>query len=158
MSMLPFFDWCEASALGTAIRNSVWLFPVIEAVHLLGLASVGAVVLVVDMRALGFGLRDQPADKLSAVLRPWLIGSLAVMLGTGALLFVSEPTKLYYNQPFWLKMGFLATAIVYTFSVRQRVLSSSRFRGARVWQGIAALCSLGLWLSVGICGRWIGFY
>jgi hypothetical protein len=158
MSLLPFFEWCEASALGTGIRNSAWLFPAIESVHLLGLGTIGGVVLVVDMRMLGIGLTDQSARMLSAALRPWLLGSLVVMIASGALLFASEPTKLYYNQPFWLKMGFLAAAILYTFTVRQRVLDSSDTHKARAWDRIAALSSLALWLSVGICGRWIGFY
>ena len=42
MNLLPFFQWCEASGVGTAIRSSQWLFPVIEAFHLLAFASIGA--------------------------------------------------------------------------------------------------------------------
>src|SRR3981189_3568785 len=60
MSLLPFFAWCESSALGGTIRSSSWLFPVIEAVHLLGLAVIGGAILVVDLRLFGFGLRRQP--------------------------------------------------------------------------------------------------
>jgi hypothetical protein len=48
--LLPFFEWCEASFIGQTIRESLWLFPVIEAVHLLGLAVIGGAVLLVDLR------------------------------------------------------------------------------------------------------------
>ena len=54
--LLPFFQWCESSWLGQLIPNSLWMFPVIEAGHLLALGVIGGAVLVVDMRLLGLGL------------------------------------------------------------------------------------------------------
>ncbi len=63
--LLPFFEWCEATAIGQAIRESLWLFPVIESIHLLGLAMIGGAILVVDLRLLGFGLRHQPVAQLA---------------------------------------------------------------------------------------------
>src|SRR6266511_1012694 len=97
----PFFEWCEATAIGTAIRNSAWMFAVIESVHLLGLAVIGGTVLVVDLRMLGLGLRKQPLAEVARNVFPWFVASLFVMLVTGALLFLSEPTKCYYSTPFW---------------------------------------------------------
>jgi len=54
-----FAQWSEATALGTAIRNSQYAFPIIEFFHLAALAVIGGAVLVVDMRLLGLGLRKQ---------------------------------------------------------------------------------------------------
>ena len=45
MTLLPFFEWCENTAAGEAIRGSLWLFPVIESVHLLALALIGGALL-----------------------------------------------------------------------------------------------------------------
>ena len=59
--LLPFFQWCQDSALGVTIRESVWMFPIIEAVHLLALALIGGAVLIVDLRLAGLVLRSQPA-------------------------------------------------------------------------------------------------
>src|SRR3981189_2355741 len=84
MSLLPFFAWCESSALGGTIRSSSWLFPVIEAFHLLGLAVIGGAVLVVDLRLFGFGLRRQPVAQLAQDAQRWLIISLMVMIATGS--------------------------------------------------------------------------
>ena len=53
--LLPFFEWCEASAVGEFIRTSLWLFPAIECVHLLGLVLLGGAVLLVDLRLFGRG-------------------------------------------------------------------------------------------------------
>src|SRR5947208_2831425 len=100
MSMLPFFQWCEASAVGSAIRTSQWAFAVIESVHLLGLAAIGGAVLLVDLRLLGLGLRQQTVAQIGRDAQPWLVGSLAVMLATGAALFMSESIKCYYSTPF----------------------------------------------------------
>ena len=58
MPCLPFFEWCEAIvARQQPSAMSLWLFPVIEAVHLLGLCVLGGAVLLVDLRLLGVGLR-----------------------------------------------------------------------------------------------------
>ena len=46
--LLPFCQWCESMWLGNAIRDSLWLFPVIEAVHLLGLCVLGGTIIVVQ--------------------------------------------------------------------------------------------------------------
>ena len=158
MSVLSFFQWCEASALGIAIRDSRWLFPVIEAVHLLGLALMGGLVLLVDMRLMGLSMPRKPVAALAREIQPWLISTLAVMLTTGLLLYTSEPTKLYYNAAFWMKMGFLSSAIVYTFTVRRAVLAADERRVGPVWGKLVALVSIALWAGVGIGGRAIGFY
>jgi hypothetical protein len=158
MSLLPFFQWCEASAPGTAIRSSQWLFPVIEAVHLLGLALMGGIILLVDMRLMGLGVRRKPVAALARELEPWLISTLIVMLTTGVLLYTSEPIKLYYNGAFWMKMEFLASAILYTFTVRRKVLAADETRIGPVWGTLVALLSITLWAGVGIGGRAIGFY
>jgi hypothetical protein len=158
MSLLPFFQWCESLALSVAIRDSLWLFPVIEAVHLLGLALIGGIVLLVDLRLFGFSVTAKPLPALSREIEPWLIGSLGVMMMTGLLLYTSEPIKLYYNTPFWLKMAFLALAIGYTFTIRRRVLAAGEARIAPAWRKLVAIISISLWTGVGISGRGIGFY
>ena len=157
MSLLRFFALCEHSAVGGAIRNSSWLFPVIEAFHLLGLAVIGGAVLVVDLRLFGFGLRRQPVAQLARDAQPWLIVSLMVMFATGALMFTSEAIKCYYHPAFWVKMTSLFLAIVFTFTVRRKVAMADETRMRPLWCKLVALVSVTLWAGVGIGGRWIGF-
>ena len=157
MSLLPFFEWCENSGIGRAIRESLWLFPAIEAVHLLGLAAIGGAVLLVDLRLFGLGLRRQPIAELAREAEPWLIGSLLTLLATGILLFLSESIKCYYNFAFWVKMTCLPLAIVFTFTVRRRVALADETRVKPIWRKLVALVSLALWGGVGWGGRWIGF-
>ena len=157
MSLLPFFTWCEKSAIGEAIRNSQWLFPVIESVHLLALVLIAGAVLVVDMRLFGLGLRRQPVAQLARDAQPWLIGGLIVMLTTGFLLFLSEAIKCYYSAAFAVKMTSLLLAMVFTFTVHRKVALAEERRVRPLWNRLVAVVSVALWSGVGIGGRWIGF-
>jgi uncharacterized protein DUF6644 len=157
MDLLPFIQWCEASWLGSAIRTSPWAFAVIESVHLLALAAIGGAVLIVDLRLLGFGLRNEPIRQIARDAFPWLVGSLAVMLTTGTGLFLSEATKCYYSTPFWVKMSSLVLAMIFTFTIRRRITQAEEGRTNPFVFKLVALVSLALWFGVGASGRWIGF-
>ncbi len=154
--LLPVFEWLEATALGNAIRTSLWLFPAIEAVHLLGLCLLGGSLLVLDLRMLGVGLRRQAIAALARDVRPWLVASVIVMLATGVPLFLSEAIKCYYNQAFWLKITTLPIALLFTFTVRQRIARDVGLDTSLRSRLVAAV-SLTLWFTVAAAGRWIGF-
>jgi hypothetical protein len=155
--LLPFFEWCEATQIGNAIRNSLWLFPVIEAFHLVAFAMIGGTILVVDLRLLGGGDRWSTAAQLARGVRPWLLGSLAVMIPSGILLFLSESIKCYYSFPFWVKMWALMLALIFTFTLRQRVVNADPAEIAAFWRKSAGVVSIVLWSAVAWGGRWIGF-
>ena len=116
--MLWFFEWCEATWLGTTVRTSLWAFPVLESIHLLGLSLLGGALLLVDLRMLGIGLTRQPIAGLAQASRPWLLRALGVMALTGVPLFLSEAVKCFHNPSFRVKMATLPVALAYTFLVR----------------------------------------
>ena len=151
-----FFRWCESTVIGRAIADSVWAFPILEAVHLLGLCMLGGALLVVDLRLLGAGLTGQPVARLARYARPWLVASLAVMVLTGIPLFLSEAIKAYYNTSFWVKMCTLPVALAFTFAVRERVARRETDDPGMVGRIVGAV-SLALWFTVAAAGRWIGF-
>ena len=155
--LLPYFQAIESGPIGEAIRNSTWLFPFVEAFHLLALAVIGGAVLLVDFRLLGLGLKRQPVAELARDAQPWLIGSLIFTIGSGVPLFMSEAIKCYYSFAFWTKMSALALAIIFTFTVRRRVTLADEARfGPRVLRAVGVISIL-LWSTVGWGGRWIGF-
>ena len=155
--LLPFFSQLEHSWMGQSIQSSVWLFPVIESIHLVGLGIIAGSVLIVDMRLLGVGLRSQSVEEVADNARPWMIGSLALMFASGILLFLSEATKCYYSFPFWFKMSSLALAIVFTFTLKGRVIRQKLDQRHPLLGKATAIVSLGLWFGVAWGGRWIGF-
>jgi hypothetical protein len=157
MSLLPFFQWCYQTAIGEAIRESLWLFPLIEAFHLVGLGLTAGAVLIVDLRLLGVGLSRQPIAQLSAAVEPWLLGSVTLMFASGIPLFLSESMKCYYSFAFWVKMTSLFLVLLFTFTVRRRVTRTGPASDRPLIRRSTALVSLGLWFGVAWGGRWIGF-
>ena len=157
MSLLPFFEWCENTAIGEAVRDSIWLFPLIESVHLAALALIGGAVLLVNMRLLGLVLKRQPLRELARDAHPWLVGGLLVMFASGIPLFLSESIKCYYSFAFWVKMSALLLVVIFTFTVHRRVTQADERRRGPAWGKVVALVSLVLWAAVGWGGRWIGF-
>jgi Family of unknown function (DUF6644) len=155
--LLPLFQALEDSAIGEAIRNSLWMFPVIEAFHLVGLAVIGGAILVVDFRLLGLGLRSHSVSKLARDMQPWVIGSIVVMVLSGLPLFLSEAIKCYYSFAFWTKMTALMLALAFTFTVRRYVTSAPEGRYSPLGAKAVGLTSIALWATVGWGGRWIGF-
>ena len=153
--LLPFFEWCESTVIASTIQNSLWLFPVIEAVHLLGLCLLGGSILLVDLRLMGVGLTRQTISEHNTQVRPWLIGAVTVMIVTGVSLFLSEAIKCYYNQAFWVKITTLPLALSFTFLVRDRVArADSKVAYINAATGVTSVV---LWFIVAAAGRWIGY-
>ena len=157
MSVFTLFTWFEKSWIGAGIRESHWLFPVIESVHLLGLAVIGGSVLTVNLSLLGLGLGRRSAAQLWRDTWPWFAGSLATMLSSGFLLFTSEAVKLYYHQAFWVKMSALLLSLLFTATVQRRTALADPDRVTLLRSRAVGLVSLLLWFLVGAAGRWIGF-
>jgi len=157
MDPLPFFQWCYSTPIGEAIRNSTWLFPVIEAFHLLGLGLTAGAVLVVDLRLLGVGLRKQPVAQLWANAQPWLLGSVTLMFASGIPLFLSESIKCLYSFAFWVKMTSLLLVLLFTFTFLRRVTQMDPTSDRPLLGRFTAVISLFLWFGVAWGGRWIGF-
>jgi hypothetical protein len=157
MDLLPLFQWLYDTSIGETIRNSNWLFALIEAVHLVGLGIIGGAVLLVDLRLLGVGLTKQPTAQLWAGTKPWLIGSVIVMFITGVPLFMAEAVKCLYSFPFWIKMISLLLVLVLAFTLRARVAQTGQASDGPLSARSIALISLVLWFGVAWGGRWIGY-
>ena len=154
--LLPFFEWCQNTFIGQAVSQSVWAFPVIEAIHLVGLCMLGGSVLIVDLRMLGAGLTQQRIAQIAGYARPWLVRSLVLMFCTGFLLFMSEAIKCYYNTSFWVKITTLPLAVGFTFAVREPTAHDVTLETSAKSRAVGA-ASIGLWFVVAAAGRWIGF-
>ena len=157
MSLLEFCQWLQFSPPLVAMRSSPWLFPVIATIHLMGLSVIGGAVLLVDLRLLGLGLRRQPVAQLARDAERWLFRGLLVMVATGIPLFMCFATKYYYLTFFWVKMAALLLVVVFTVSVRRRVVMADDTRMNPVRGRVVAVVSLSLWTTVALGGRYIGF-
>jgi hypothetical protein len=155
-TLLPFFQWCNDTALGAAIRDSRVLFPIIESLHLLALTVLLGTILVMDLRLLGKGLRLQSVPFVTRSLAPLTLWRLVAMLATGFMLFASEAMKSYASPPFRVKMVTLAVAALFHWTVFRSAVNSETI--GRLRSAGTAIVSLTLWFGVAVAGRAIGFY
>jgi len=122
--------------MNVPLSNS-WIFPIVQSIHLAGIAGwVGATVLV-DVRILG----RRPVAQLAARLAPWSRAGLAIMLATGPMLFLSDATRYSSNPAFRVKMALLLLALVFHFTVHRKHTR------------LTAIVSIVLWSAVVIGGR-----
>lgn len=153
--LLPIFEWMQATAFTTMVQNSWWAGAVINVAHVLTLSVFAGALLLVDLRLLNAGLREQPLARLAADARPWLIGGLLGLAITGAPQMVTLAVRNYYNFFFWFKMTVLAVALIYTFTIRQHIVSDNSRSGSLVAKLVGSI-SIVLWAVVTATARMIG--
>jgi len=154
MSLYHIAQGIEGSPVGQAIRESTWLFPAIEVVHLLCLAVMGGAVLMTALGVFGVGLKTATPKQIEVSARPYMTGSVLGLLITGLLLGASEPVKLIDREAFLIKMVSLVLALLFTYFVFNPIV---RKGGAGVGARAAAGLVMALWFTVALSGRWIGF-
>ena len=154
------FSWLENTQIATAIRESTWLFPTIETVHVFAIVLVVGTVMIVDLRLLHVSSRDRSVTELTREVLPWTWAAFALAALSGGLLFTSSALKYVNNLPFRFKMALLLLAGVNMLVFHR--LTSRSIAGwdrsvpptqARVAGGLSLL----LWFGVISLGRWIGF-
>lgn len=139
------------------MSGSATLIEMAQILHLIGLTLLVGTIMMVDFTLLGLGIKRQPAALVAEELAPWTIAGLAIMLFTGPLNLASEAMRCYDSSPFWIKMGLLALALIFHFTVHRRVVASqppvSRFTA-----GLVGCVSLSLWFGVAVAAKFIAFY
>ena len=153
--------WLEASTVATTIRNSLYLFALIESFHVIGVAVVIGTVLVVDLRLLGLASARRPFTAIALDVFRWTWIAFALAVTTGALMFVTNATSYYVNTYFRIKMAMLVLAGIniaaFELTARRSVAAWDRDPVApRSGRRVAAL-SLAIWIVVVFMGRWVGF-
>jgi len=150
------FEWMEHSPVGEFLRNSRVVFPIIESIHLIGLALFVGTLLLVDLGLLGAAMRRQPVTQVAAALAPWTWSGFAILMVTGPVMFTGQAAKWHDNPVFWIKMLLLTIATVFQLSVRRKIVAESprlRPSTAKLIGGI----SLFLWISTGLLSKMMEF-
>src|SRR5579871_1776763 len=111
-------------------------------------------IFMVDLRLIGIGMRRRLASQLSKDLAPWTLGGLAAVLMSGPFIFSSDPNMYMNNSSFQFKMGVLAIAILYQYTIHRKVAFSNPSQAVAVSVGIV---SVALWVSVIAGGIFIAF-
>jgi Family of unknown function (DUF6644) len=159
--MIGVCRWLEHTAVGASVRESLWLFPVIETVHLLGMAALVGTIGVFDLRLLGLAMKRARVGELGARLLPWAWLGFAVQVATGAVLFASEAVKIYVNPAFRLKMMLIlfagVQALIFQWIMRRDAAQWDESGVLPVGAKVAGGVSILLWVGIVAAGRFIGF-
>jgi hypothetical protein len=151
-----------ASPLGTTIRESETLFPLIESIHVLAITLMAGSIAVVDLRMIGLSWISRPFSRIASEVLPYTWVAFLVAAVTGGLLFTSHAVEFMQNPYFLIKMGLLALAglnmLTFHFIAgrNQTLWDDSRQPPFRV--RLSGALSILLWIGVIASGRWIGFY
>jgi hypothetical protein len=148
--MLSFCEWLQQTPISISIRESVWVFPILDAMHCVGIILVAGTIVIVDLRLLGFGMRRTQVSSVVAQVLPWTFFGLAFMFITGSLLAWAEPLKLYRSVFFPWKLLFLAIAVLNALLFHYTRLTPGR---ARLTGTLSIVC----WIGVIAAGRAIGY-
>jgi len=138
--------WIEGSELAFQI-GATWWFPLLESLHVLGLALLLGSILMLDLRLLGLTADHYRPEDLALGMMGWVwLGFvIAVISGTG--MFISRPSAYAANPAFQIKLLLLGVLGANLLLYRIAAVSSAK---------IAATVSLVGWAGVVLAGRWTG--
>lgn len=157
--MQSFSDWLYATTLSTTLRETSWVVPGLQSIHILALAFLVGSALVTDLRLAGVLATDVGQGSVVKAYFSRIFKALLVLLLSGSLLVLIEPGRTLGNTLFWTKMGLILTAVALTWLLKRPLI-------ARQGEGTGPLppyiklvgwLSLLIWAAAIFCGRWIAY-
>ena len=160
MDITPWLKALEDSGVATTIRNSAYLFPSLEAAHVLGLGLMLGTITVVDLRLLGLASRARSAERVSNEVLLWTWIAFGFVVVTGFTMFTTNARVYAHNTAFLIKLCLLAAA-----GINMMIFHLTAARSMHRWDRTsappigkaAAFLSLALWIAVVFAGRVVGF-
>ena len=150
----------EGSPLAVAMRTELWMYPIVEIIHIAGFVVLVGSIVVFDLRLLGFS-RSISARALSRHVLPWTLGALLAIVPTGLLMFMAHASDFVTNRAFQVKLGLILLA-----GVNAAIFHSGAFMRFAAWDRDAdppaavklhAAASIVIWVGVLACGRLLAY-
>lgn len=135
-----------------AIQSHPWAYPVLEIVHIVGIALLLGNLVLVELRVFGRGA-ELPILALGRLALRTSVAGFALAAASGLVMFASQPGELLANDAFTLKMLLILAAGCNAAWFHRRGSLARRDTAARVQM----VASTMLWLAVISCGRWIAY-
>ena len=152
--------WLETTRLAAVMRESLWLYPIVEIVHILGFVVLVGAAVMFDLRLLGVS-RKLPASLMARHHLPWARAALLLVVPSGVMMFMAHATEFADNPAFQLKLALLVAA-----GLNALVFHRGAFRSVAGWETdrpvpgmarAAAVLSLVLWAGVIAAGRLLAY-
>jgi hypothetical protein len=156
--LLPFFQWCDGLAMSQAYRDSTYLFPLTQALHILAVTVFVGAIVIGDLRLLGWGPVGQSRASIARSAQRVLLWAGLAVLVTGIPQFTTNALTYQRSWLFVFKMYLLAAALIFTATLRRRVALADEGRLPSWVPRAVGAVSLTLWMGVTISGRLITYY
>lgn len=161
MTLHQAFEWLEATPLGVLVRESPWGFPILVALHIMGIMlSVGTLVWF-DLRLLGVSMTGVRASLMYRRLMPWMFTGFAMMFITGFMLLAGFATAAYDNVYFRVKVLAMVlaavNALLYHRFTERRIIQWDESPGPPTGARVAGLISISVWMTVIVAGRMMSY-
>jgi hypothetical protein len=154
--------WLEQTPLSQAIQVTNWVVPTVQTVHILAIAVVAGSALMIDLRLIGRFATDQPLKRVLSRFLPFVWLPLLILLASGAIMIIGEPSRSLKNPAFQLKMALLIAALIVTGLIQTLHRHDSTFgersSGRRGIAASIAVVSMLIWTGIIFAGRWIAYY
>ena len=158
---MTFVQWLAGTSGSIALHESLYMYPLVESMHVLTLCLFVGTAALLDLRLLGLTLREVRVSEVMRRVLPWTTAGFIIMVITGVLLFYAIPVRTYQSIFFRAKVLMLLLAGINVFIFHRRVqptigqwdVDAAPPRGAR----IAAAASLVLWAGIIVAGRMIAY-
>lgn len=155
-----FLSWLENTSWAAGIRQSMWLYPTLEIIHLTGIVVLVGAAFMFDLRLLGFS-KSLPLVALSRHLLPWSRRGLLLIIPSGILLFITEARTLGVDPTFWLKMILLGIAALNVLLFHRFIFNIPSDKNVQrelpLSSKISALISIVVWIAIIACGRLLAY-
>ena len=162
MSLLHLCQWLSATSTATAMRESPWIYSLIESVHVLGITALAGTAAVLDLRLLGVTMRQEQVSQVVEQIMPiaWFGG--VIMFVSGLLLFWAKAENCYANPAFRVKLLLLLLAasnpLVFHLTTYRSVASWNAAADPPRTAKVAGILSLVLWSGIIVAGRAIAYF
>jgi hypothetical protein len=151
----------EASGLGIAIRQSVWIYPAANIGHVVSVMAFAGAVAVLDLTLMGV-IRGDGRLGLALAARRWAVAFLLAIAATGATLFIAEASHVALNRVFQIKMLLLGLGILNALLLGSRGIDAlalvADVNPPPAAARRPAYASLAIWLAVAALGRYIAYH
>lgn len=161
MPVERFLEWLGNTPWSVALLESLYVWPVVESVHVLTLGLFVGTAVMHDLRLVGVVLKGIPIGEVRSRLMPWTRAGFGIMVASGLLIFYSSPLRYYHNLFFRFKVLLLLLAALNVWLFHRRIgpRIAAREDDGRPPRAarIAGLVSLLSWAAVVFAGRMIAY-
>lgn len=151
-------QWVEDTTLANTIRQSFWLYPGLEIIHIIGIAIMVGAAFMFDLRLLGHS-KNLPLEPLGDHLLFWSQKGLWLILPSGLLLFITNAETLADNPVFWIKIILILVgglnALIFHQIIKKKHGTNQETHPNSL--KIIAMVSICVWIMVIACGRLLAY-